>query len=242
VPRRPTPVRIERFCKTTRWFHWSFVGAFLTLAGSGAALLLRDELGLAQALTARLVALHEGAGLALLALPAVVLLSGRTRETWRDLTEALRWTRDDLRWLALQPLALLGRRALPPAGKLNAGQKLNALLVAAFAASLVATGAWLWQRPGALVPWFLHNALFALWIPAFLGHLFLALVNPGTRPALRGMLLGSVDRDWAAHHHRAWVDALEQRRAPEGAARGAAPAPARAVLPPLEAAPADGGS
>jgi formate dehydrogenase subunit gamma len=237
----PKPVRVERFCKTTRWFHWSFVGAFLTLAASGAALLLRDELGLAEALSLRLVSLHEGAGLALVALPFVVLLSGRTGETWRDLTEALRWTRDDLRWLALQPAAILGRAALPPAGKLNAGQKLNALATAALAASLVTTGAWLWMRPGALVPWFVHNALFVLWIPAFLGHVFLAVVNPGTRPALRGMVLGSVDREWAVHHHGAWIAALEHR-GPRQPASGSLESPAARGVLPLEAAPADGGS
>jgi formate dehydrogenase subunit gamma len=48
------------------------------------------------------------------------------------------------------------------------------------------------------------------------GHVFLALINPTTRPALRGMLTGRVDRAWAVRHHPRWVaevDAL-QRPAP----------------------------
>lgn len=36
------------------------------------------------------------------------------------------------------------------------------------------------------------------------GHLYMALVNRGTRPALRGMLTGKVDRDWAQAHHADW--------------------------------------
>jgi Tfp pilus assembly protein PilF len=37
-----------------------------------------------------------------------------------------------------------------------------------------------------------------------LGHLWLALIWPATRPALRGITLGSVRRDWAAEHHPKW--------------------------------------
>jgi formate dehydrogenase subunit gamma len=37
----------------------------------------------------------------------------------------------------------------------------------------------------------------------------MAVVNPSTRPALRGMVFGRVRRSWAAQHHRAWLDALE---------------------------------
>jgi cytochrome b subunit of formate dehydrogenase len=36
------------------------------------------------------------------------------------------------------------------------------------------------------------------------GHLYMAIVNPGTRPALRGMLTGRVDRNWARAHHAEW--------------------------------------
>jgi formate dehydrogenase subunit gamma len=233
------PERIERFCKTTRWFHWSFVGAFLALAASGGMLALRDEIGLGGETPRGLIRFHEGAAVALLVLPAVVLLSGRTGETLRDLGEALRWSRADLRWLALQPLAFLGRADLPPAGKLNAGQKLNAIATALLAAGLAGTGAWLWARPGALVPWFVHLALFVAWIPAFLGHFFLAVVYPDTRPALRGMLLGEVDREWAAHHHSAWLEDLE-REAREPREAEASPA-LREPLAAIEATAADGG-
>jgi hypothetical protein len=36
------------------------------------------------------------------------------------------------------------------------------------------------------------------------GHLYMALVNPTTRHALRGMLTGEVDRDWARNHYPGW--------------------------------------
>jgi formate dehydrogenase subunit gamma len=199
--------RIERFCKTTRWFHWTFVLPFLGLAGTGVALALREQLGLTHAATRRLVGVHETIALIWLLAPPLVLLSGQTRQALADLTLPFRFDAADLRWLALQPLALLGRAELPPAGKLNAGQKLNGLLAVAFACGLAASGFWLWLRPGALVPWLAHLTLFTAWLPAFAGHFYLAVLNPGTRHALRAMLGGQVDLDWARHHHPLWVDA-----------------------------------
>jgi formate dehydrogenase subunit gamma len=38
------------------------------------------------------------------------------------------------------------------------------------------------------------------------GHLYLALIYPATRHALRGMTVGTVRRDWARQHHRKWID------------------------------------
>jgi cytochrome b subunit of formate dehydrogenase len=39
-----------------------------------------------------------------------------------------------------------------------------------------------------------------------LGHLYLALIYPSTRHALRGMATGNVRRDWAWEHHRKWLE------------------------------------
>jgi formate dehydrogenase subunit gamma len=197
--------RIERFCKTTRWFHWTFVLPFLGLAGTGGALAFRENLALSAETARTLVRAHETLALAWLLAPPLILLSGETRRVWADLREPFGITRSDLRWLALQPLALLGRAELPPAGKLNGGQKLNALLMAALGFGLAATGIWLWLRPAALVPFFVHLGLFCAWLPAFAGHFYLAVLNPGTRPALRAMLTGDVDLAWARHHHALWV-------------------------------------
>jgi formate dehydrogenase subunit gamma len=200
--------RIERFCKTTRWFHWSFVLSFLGLAGTGAVLGLREQLALSEDATRNLVHAHETLAAIWLLAPPLVLASGQTRRAFADLTLPFRINAADLRWLALQPLALLGRAELPPAGKLNGGQKLNGVLVAVLSLGLAGTGLWLWRRPAALLPWFVHLTLFAVWLPAFAGHFYLAVLNPGTRHALRAMLNGHVDLAWARHHHPLWVESL----------------------------------
>jgi len=38
-----------------------------------------------------------------------------------------------------------------------------------------------------------------------IGHLYLALVHPTTRHALRGMTRGTVREDWAKAHHAKWA-------------------------------------
>jgi formate dehydrogenase subunit gamma len=227
---------VERFGKTTRWFHWTFATSFLALAGTGAVLALREALGLGPDETSFVVRIHLGAATCLLVLPALVLLSGDTRATLADLRELVRFSRADLRWLALQPLAALGRAELPPVGKFNGGQKVNALALGAITGGLVATGTLLWLRPGSLVGWFVHVGLFVAWMPLFAAHFSLAVVLPGTRPALRGMLFGRVDRAWAAHHHALWLGALEgtaPARSEAAPARPKPPAPASELAPQL---------
>jgi len=36
------------------------------------------------------------------------------------------------------------------------------------------------------------------------GHLYLALIHPATRHALRGVTLGTVSEEWADRHHAKW--------------------------------------
>jgi formate dehydrogenase subunit gamma len=109
--------------------------------------------------------------------------------------------RDDRRFLAGHTHA--------PQGRFNAGQKLNAVLTAAFATLFFISGLLLWYgeqdtrfRLAGTV--FLHDTLMYLSIVIVLGHLYLSLIHPTTRHALRGMTLGTVRADWARDHHSKW--------------------------------------
>lgn len=208
------PARVPRFCRTTRWFHWTFALSFLSLAVSGSVLLGRTQLGLEAATAAKLLELHKLTAVVFLTAPWLIGLSGDRRAWLADLAETARLGRDDLAWLALQPLALLGRAELPPQHKLNTGQKLNALAVAAISGSMIVTGVHLWLEPGAFFALVVHVGGMLAWLPAFAVHLFMALVNPSTRHALRAMTLGDVDREWAAHHHPLWLESIERPEPP----------------------------
>lgn len=201
--------RIERFCKTTRWFHWTFALSFLALAGTGVVLLLREQLTIQPETADALTEAHKVAAIVFLTAPWLVVASGDTRSWLADIALLVQFRRDDLTWLRMQ-LRPWDHEGLPPQGKLNAGQKVNGLMVFALASVLTVTGVVLWREPGAFAALVLHIAAFAFWVPAFCGHLFLALVNPTTRPALRGMVRGTIRREWGREHHRLWVDSLER--------------------------------
>jgi formate dehydrogenase subunit gamma len=195
------PRRLARFSRTERAVHWIHASAFVVLLGSGLCLYLPS---LAEAVGRRplLKSIHVYTAVAwAVALTLVVLLGDRAslRRTVReiDLFDA-----DDRRWLR-------GRRA--PQGRFNAGQKLNAIMTAAFAFLFVLSGFFLWygerdtrfRMPNALLvhDWLTYVSLFL-----FLGHLYLTLVYPRTRHALSGMTRGWVREDWARRHHRKWVE------------------------------------
>ncbi len=38
------------------------------------------------------------------------------------------------------------------------------------------------------------------------GHLYLSLIHPATRHALRGITSGSVEVEWARRHHPRWAE------------------------------------
>ena len=52
-----------------------------------------------------------------------------------------------------------------------------------------------------------HDVLTFLSVGLLVGHLYLALIHPSTRHALRGMTTGEVDESWARKHHVKWVEA-----------------------------------
>jgi len=135
------------------------------------------------------------------AIVAIIVLGNRARlaASWREV-ETL--DRDDRRWLA-------GRRA--PQGRFNAGQKLNTILTAAFALLFVVSGFFLWlgERDHRFIfdgTGTVHETLTLVSIAMLAGHLYLAVVHPSTRHALRGMTTGEVRTDWAREHHSKWVD------------------------------------
>ena len=194
--------RIRRFGRTERTFHWVHAAAFLVLLGSGLCLYLPS---LAEVVGRRTllkdIHLYTAAAWAV-ALVLVVLLGDR-RALIATAREIDRFDADDRAWLR-------GRR--PPQGRLNAGQKLNAILTAAFAVLFTVTGLLLWYgerdtRFRFASTLLVHDWLMYTSLILFVGHLFLAVIYPRTRHSLNGMTRGWVREDWALEHHRKWVEA-----------------------------------
>jgi formate dehydrogenase subunit gamma len=144
---------------------------------------------------------HLLTAVAWLALVVTIVVLGDRRRlaaAWREVQTI---DRDDRRWLRQ-----LGRA---PQGRFNAGQKLNTILTAAFALLLALSGLFLWlgERDHRFMlagAGSLHTVLTWLSVALLSGHLYLALIHPTTRHALRGMTTGSVREDWARRHHPKW--------------------------------------
>lgn len=196
----PDTRRIVRFGRTERAVHAVHAVAFAAMLVSGIALYLP---ALAGRLGTRgeLKAVHLGAAAAWVTALLLVAALGDRRRLRTTVRELERFDADDLRWLR-------GRRASQ--GRFNAGQKLHSAVQAAFSVLFLVSGVLLWageqdtrlRLDGTVL---LHDGLTVAAAALAAGHVYLSLVHPPTRPALRGMVSGTVDAAWAREHHAKWV-------------------------------------
>jgi formate dehydrogenase subunit gamma len=195
------PGYVARFTATERLLHWTHASAFFVLLGSGLILWI-PSLSIWVSRRNLVKNVHIWTAVAWAAALLVLVLFGNRRalrDAWREIET---FDRADRRWLR-------GGRA--PQGRFNAGQKVNALLTASFALLFALSGFFLWlgerdhrfllDGSGAV-----HDTVMYLSVALLTGHLYLAVIHPRTRHALRGITLGDVREDWAREHHRKWVD------------------------------------
>jgi formate dehydrogenase subunit gamma len=197
---------IRRFGPTERALHWVHASGFLAMLATGLILYVP---ALSEAIARRNLVknLHLLSAVVWALAIALVLVLGDRRRLAADWGELETIDADDRRWL-------LGRRA--PQGRFNAGQKVNALLTAAFAILFVVSGFFLWlgERDHRFLldgTGTVHETLMLVSVGLLGGHLYLAVIHPTTRHALRGMTLGDVREDWAREHHPKWVADVERR-------------------------------
>jgi formate dehydrogenase subunit gamma len=177
---------VRRFSRTERTLHWVNAAGFLLLLATGLVLYL-PRLSVLVGRRPLMKDLHFWGGVGWVAALALVVVLGDRRgllRTARDL-ETLRPSR------------------------LNVGQKVNAILQAAFVILFFCSGLLLWLgerdtrfRFASTV--LLHDWLLYLAGGLLLGHLYLAVIHPATRHSLRGMVRGSVREDWARRNYPYW--------------------------------------
>ena len=200
VGRLPRPRYVKRFTRTERLLHWVHASAFFVLLGSGLVLYL-PALSTAVARRPLIKDIHFWTGISWAAALLLIVLLGNRAALMRTVREIDLFDRDDRRFLR--------GNVHSPQGRFNAGQKVNAIITAAFAVLFFVSGLLLWLgerntaiRLGGTL--YLHDALMYLSVVIVVGHLYLALINRATRHALRGMTLGTVREDWARAHHSKW--------------------------------------
>ena len=198
--------RVLRWGRTERAVHWIHAAAFCVLLGSGLCLYLPS---LAEAVGRRplLKTVHLYTALAWGVALVLVVAIGDRRALGRTVREIDSFDKE---------------------GRLNVGQKLNAIATAAFAILFVVSGLDLWygerdtrfRIPNALL---VHDYLMYVSLVLFLGHLWFALILPRTRHSLSGITRGWVREEWAAANYPSWVAELRAARVKQELDRAACP-------------------
>jgi formate dehydrogenase subunit gamma len=177
---------VARFSRTERTLHWVNATGFLFLLATGLILYL-PRLSALVGRRPLIKDLHFWGGIGWVSALALVALLGDRRGLVRTARELETFTHD----------------------RFNRGQKINAILTAAFTILFLASGLLLWFgerdtrfRLASTVT--LHDALLYTALVLLVGHLYLAVIHPATRHALRGMTRGTVRDDWARRHYPNW--------------------------------------
>jgi formate dehydrogenase gamma subunit len=197
---------ILRFRRSEILLHWAIAVPFMVCLATGVALKFAFNLD-SGFLRDAVSWLHRIAGVAFIVLPVWATIRNWTdyRVHLFNIREGWTWTLDDLKWLLLMgPAAISKRIVLPEQRKFNAAEKLNFMMGMVSYPVFVVTGVLLLLPGIRIVPWIVHVGMAAAMAPLILGHIYMALVNPGTRVGLSGMFSGRVDREWARQHYRRW--------------------------------------
>jgi cytochrome b subunit of formate dehydrogenase len=215
---------VSRFSVTERLSHWFYALFFLVAFISGLLMWLPVTRAWLAGARQTFSHFHGGMGFLMVAIPLILFLLFDRRRLAADLREVDRWDGDDRRWFwaAVRGGTLRGAD-MPPQRRLNAGQKVNAVLVAAMAVGFVVTGSLLLARvhlPAWLVSralW-LHGFLAVTGIALFLGHLAHVFLTSHGRDYLRGMIYGRLRLETALARHGKWsVLRMEPESPPQAA-------------------------
>ncbi|MGH3009756.1 MAG: cytochrome b/b6 domain-containing protein [Gaiellaceae bacterium] len=191
---------VRRFSRTERTLHWVNALGFFLLLATGLILYL-PSLSADVGRRPLIKDVHFWGGIGWVGALILVAVLGDRRGVLRLARELDTFEPEDVNWLT--------RRRPREQARFNAGQKLNAALTAAFLILFLVSGLLLWEgeqdtrfRFASTVV--LHDGLLYASLALLLGHLYLALIHPATRHALRGITLGTVREDWARRHHARW--------------------------------------
>jgi hypothetical protein len=114
---------------------------------------------------------------------AAAVISGDNRSLLRSARRLFSFDRRDVAWVQARLRYPFDRAREPEWGMFNTGQKLLACALATSIVAVIVTGLKSWSAGG---EGGLHGATVAVTIALLSAHLFMAVVNTATRPALAG--------------------------------------------------------
>lgn len=215
--------KLMRWSMFERIMHWYVAVLFIVLAVTGLSLLfgrtvliplLGKEGFAAWAQVGK--TLHDYLSLPFLAGLALMMILWFRKNLLRSY---------DLTWL--KSLGGVLGNDHPPAGFVNAGEKMFYWLLFIGGIAMAASGVYLlfpnmgWERDTMQLANLVHAASGLFLIAITIGHIYLGSI--GTEGALEGMIGGAVDEGFARQHHNHWHDEVKGAAPTEDAGRSAAP-------------------
>jgi cytochrome b subunit of formate dehydrogenase len=155
-----------------------------------------------------MLGLHVGSIVLLGVGLAAAVIVGDHSAIFSSAGRLFRLDKRDAAWVNARFGDPFGRAREPEWGMFNTGQKLLAWSLCLSITAVIVTGVQSWSAGG---EGGFHGAAVVATFALLSTHLFMAVVNPTTRPALPGMVFGRVRRSWAANHHSEWLKDLEQQ-------------------------------
>ncbi|MDQ2748708.1 MAG: cytochrome b/b6 domain-containing protein [Actinomycetota bacterium] len=190
-----------RFGRTERFAHWWTVTMLAAALVTGRA--MGDDGGSGAMLWMHVVSVALlGVGL------VTAFVVGDRRALIGSARRLFRFDRRDAEWVNARLRHPLHRGAERRWGMFNTGQKLLAWALGCSVVALVVTGIQSWNAGGEGGG--AHGTAVTVTLVLLSAHVFMAVVNPSTRPALAGMVFGRVRRSWAAQHHQEWLDEVDE--------------------------------
>lgn len=201
---------VKRFSKYIVIAHWTNAISFIMLVLTGLPLFLEVSVPDFLQIVHRVFAVTF-----LLPTPFMILMDRKGFLNWTK--NAWSWKKHDFQFLAVFPLELIGKaKNIPKQDFFNGGQKLNSVLTIIGAIIMVCTGFIMWFKelfPKALVQWAypVHDAGMAIMVAVIIGHIYLSVGHPASRPSFMGMTKGVVPESYAKAHHGRWYDELKEK-------------------------------
>ncbi|MFQ5612733.1 MAG: formate dehydrogenase subunit gamma [Anaerolineae bacterium] len=210
---------VKRFSASERVAHWLQFLAFIVLLGTGGFLYMPALRAFAIGPAGEAARLSHRVAAVVFMISPLIYLIGDPKSFFGSLRDAFSWGSDDIKWLRLawQYYTKGSEVEIPPQGKYNGGQKLNALVQIILFVLFTVTGLILWFGPtlpavsSAVFLWslVLHDLSVIVAVAFFLLHLYLVAIHPFTREAIISMFEGVVTREYAQEHHTKWYEEIK---------------------------------
>lgn len=219
--------KLLRHTRGMRFLHWFNALSWVLLLLTGTALMAGSSFalfgdGFAKAVAglfggpAALLRFHVVWGLlwAAIIVPFFLVFKRGGVEALREVLI----TRDDIRWMMIKPLKMLGLtdKPLPPQDKYNAGQKMFAVSALAGTGVIILTGLVMTFHVGSAevvrAAIMLHKLAIMFALIGVAVHITMAAIIVDERPALKSMVTGYVDREHAESHAEKWVAEVDHEQ------------------------------